>query len=302
MSSSQPQEISPQLKFWVGAICTIVFEFCCGHILEIFKIKRQTTDKSMNEIYHLLTDKKGLFGIWDGFIPWGFLMSLCKGASFSFGHQCAYNFLISLPILSFLGPKGIDIISSGLGGFFQGIIMSPLLLLKTRVITHDKFRNISGGISQTIIASFKIGYEIITEQGIMGLTKGMKIFAIKRLCDWLTRFAFVETTMAVFFILFGIDCKNNVIWSTIAGLIGGTFSALITSILDVWTALTQDAKKANDDDVGFSAAFKKGSKGLYLRIWHVALTTVVMKNSVPFVCNLVLKYQGIDINRKSDEL
>ena len=307
------EELSPQLKFFVGAVCTIVFEFCCGHILEIFKIKRQTTDKSMNEIYHLLTDKKGLFGIWDGFIPWGFLMSLCKGASFSYGHQLAYNSLISLSIVtSYLSLKSIDIISSGLGGFFQGIVMSPLLLLKTRVITHDKFRNISGGVGATIIASFKIGYEIITEQGIMALTKGMRVFSFKRFCDWITRFLFVEMTMTFILVLFSINCKQSVIWSTIAGLIGGTLSALVTAILDVMTALIQDAAKANDENVGFmslikmmfkdKAGFEKIGKGLYLRIWHVALTTVVMKNSVPFVCNLVLKWQGAQIKREGDEL
>ena len=100
--------------------------------------------------------------------------------------------------------------------------------------------------------------------------------------------------------LFGIDCKNDVIWGTIAGLIGGTISALATSILDVMTALIQDAAKAHDNNAGFKEGFNKIGKGLYLRIWHVALTTVVMKNSVPFVCELVLKYQGIDTKR--DEL
>ena len=53
----------------------------------------------------------------------------------------------------------------------------------------------------------------------------------------------VEMTMTVILALFGIDCKQNVIWSTIAGLIGGTLSALVTAILDVMTALIQDAAK-----------------------------------------------------------
>merc|ERR1719203_241170 len=86
---------------------------------------------------------------------------------------------------------------------------------------------------------------------------------------------------------------------TAAGLIGGTLSALATSILDVMTALIQDASKAEDKNIGFisiitmmltdSTGFSVAAKGLYLRIWHVALTTVVMKNSVPFVCRLVMQ-------------
>ena len=111
---------------------------------------------------------------------------------------------------------------------------------------------------------------------------------------------------------FSINCKESVVWSTMAGLIGGTASALVTAILDVMTALIQDAAKAEDKDVGvgklLAQMFQDGkglervSKGLVLRIWHVALTTVVMKNSVPFACKLVMKWQGMELEKGGDEL
>eukprot|EP01084_Bolivina_argentea_P079982 144931_1 len=190
--------------------------------------------------------------------------------------------------------------SSGLGGLFQGIVMSPLLLLKTRVITHDKFRDISGGPLATISASFSIGWEIISVQGPLALCKGMHVFAFKRFCDWLTRYLFVEMTLSALLML-GYDAKANVISLTLAGLFGGTLSALATAILDVMTSLIQDNARAHDKNIGFVTLITmmftsdKGltvaTKGLYLRIWHVALTTVVMKNSVPWVCVLVMQWQ-----------
>lgn len=229
-------------------------------------------------------------------------MSLFKGASFAYGQQKSYGYMTTSVVMSSISTDSIYIISSGLGGLFQGIVMSPLLLLKTRVITHDKFRNITGGVSATIAASFRIGWEIIRDQGPLALCKGMHVFAFKRFCDWITRFWFVELTKTYMLIWMGIDCSQSVVWMTMAGLIGGTLSALVTSILDVMTALIQDAAKADDKSIGFfsiitmmftdTKGFSVATKGLYLRIWHVALTTVVMKNSVPFVCRLVMQQRS----------
>ena len=47
------------------------------------------------------------------------------------------------------------IVSGGAGGFVQGIVMSPLLLLKTRVMTDPVFRT-SGGLFATAVASFRV--------------------------------------------------------------------------------------------------------------------------------------------------
>ena len=141
----------PSTSLVVGSLCTIIYEFGFGTLLEIFKIQQQTTNLSILEIYDKLTSQKGLFGLWDGFFPWGFIMSASKGASFSFGRAWALKLLIFLFVsdlasndAEFEIPKTLYILASPLGGIFQGIIMSPLLLLKTRVVTHDKFRKCEG--------------------------------------------------------------------------------------------------------------------------------------------------------------
>ena len=70
--------------------------------------------------------------------------------------------------------------------------MSLLLLLKTRVITHAEFRSICCGLWATSRVSLWIGVRVVREEGALALSKEMRVFALKRLCDWLTRFLFVE--------------------------------------------------------------------------------------------------------------
>merc|ERR1711871_657068 len=83
------------------------------------------------------------------------------------------------------------ILSGGLGGFIQGIALSPVLLLKTRVMTDPAFRA-TGGVLDTAIAASKVGASMIVKEGPLVLFKGMPVFAFKRFADWTTRFAFVE--------------------------------------------------------------------------------------------------------------
>ena len=62
---------------------------------------------------------------------------------------------MSLGMLSkfdFLDPQQAMVLSGGCGGFVQGIVMSPALLLKTRVMTDPRFRS-SGGVLQVSAAA-----------------------------------------------------------------------------------------------------------------------------------------------------
>ena len=139
-------EISLLTNLIIGAICTIIYEFFIGHIFETFKIQQQTSNTTnLYIIFKKLTSnpEKGLFGIWDGFLPWGLLMSTFKGATITGGIYFAKYFIF---IKLFKNNLLITSLSSATGGFIQGIVMGPLLLLKTKVITNPKFRKIKGGI------------------------------------------------------------------------------------------------------------------------------------------------------------
>lgn len=283
--------VTPAIKLLSGTICTVLFEMCIGHVLEVFKINKQTNNHmSYSEIYTKLTARKGLIGIWDGFIPWGLLMASCKGAAFSYGQAWVEYIFLNSFLISIFSRGTLIIFSSGFGGAIQGIIMSPLLLLKTRVITDERFREITGGVFETIKKSFIIGYEVISQEGISGLCKGMSVFSFKRFCDWITRYFFVEMLFWIFepYLInkFGVN-RDNIIVLTIIGLIGGTLSAISTVFLDVLVALLQDTKAKDKDSKNVGINWSKLHYGLGLRIWHVALTVVLMKNIVPYLAQII---------------
>mmetsp|Transcript_18576 Transcript_18576/g.22843 ORF Transcript_18576/g.22843 Transcript_18576/m.22843 type:complete len:303 (-) Transcript_18576:6-914(-) len=286
--------VSSEIKLIIGSLCTIIFEMFIGHILEIFKIQKQISGDSYKIIYKRLTKNKGIIGIWDGYFPWGFIMAMFKGASFTYGQVITYQ-LLSKYGSNYMDDIYLYVISASLGGAIQGIVMSPLLLLKTRVITSPKFREIKGGVYETTIESFKIGYFIIKNDGIMGLTVGMTLFSFKRFCDWLTRFLFVELLFKYISVLFNIEqniLRNNVLCITMIGLFGGVLSALSTSVLDVLTSLTQQhkSKKTASKKDDNNRNNKKFLRGLGLRILHVALTVVLMKDVVKYAIYLVEIY------------
>jgi len=67
-----------------------------------------------------------------------------QGAVFGWGQATSLHLLTKL---DFLDGKSAMVLSGGCGGFVQGIVMSPALLLKTRVMTDARFRT-TGGVLQ----------------------------------------------------------------------------------------------------------------------------------------------------------
>jgi hypothetical protein len=130
-----------------------------------------------------VTANKGIAGTLDGFFPWGFAQSLAKGAVFSWGQAACAK---SLHDNASLDKQTKTVLSGGFGGLVQGVVMSPLLLLKTRVMTDPVFRT-SGGVLATAIASAQVGGRIIANEGPAALFKGVSVFSFKRAADWSTR-------------------------------------------------------------------------------------------------------------------
>jgi hypothetical protein len=116
------------------------------------KIAKQTSTESYLQITRRITATKGLAGTLDGFVPWGMLQAVAKGAVFAWGQAQSASMLHDI---TWLSKEQKTIASGGMGGFVQGIVLSPLLLLKTRVMTDPSFRG-SGGLLATAAASAKV--------------------------------------------------------------------------------------------------------------------------------------------------
>jgi Mitochondrial carrier protein len=281
-----------------AAIVTLIFELCCGHILEFFKIVMQTSPPgtTYGSVYKDITSEKGLSGLWDGFIPWGVLQSVLKGGVFGVAYEAAEKLLVPLAEEGKIPMKLAMTMAGGIAGGFQGFVLSPTLLMKTRVMTNEVFRE-SMSLWQTTWKSMVIGGDIIKTEGLGSLMKGANTFATKRVFDWATRYFFADLFEALFVHLKGGSL--SVSEKAAASLLGGVASTVLTLPLDVLVAKTQDAKKAGVKVSAwklFSEELQKegwvGLKNNYMRgfearLLHVCLTTVVMKTMSPIVYNII---------------
>jgi len=278
---------SPVAKMFISAITAWVFELGIGHYIEVQKISKQATNLSYMGIHRNLVGTKGYAGILDGFFPWGTLQAIAKGGSFGLGHSAAKSGFRSIGWTDKY-PKMSEVMAGGIGGFIQGIVLNPVLLLKTRVVTDPAYRA-SGGVWETARMSTDVGFQVIKREGVMGLTTGGLMFTSKRFFDWTTRFLFVEMMESIFK---GGDDSVKLSKPTqyTAALCGGALSAISTVPMDVMVAVQQSAGAANKNvstvDLfkekyakgGMNGILQFGTKGLVARIAHVGLTTLVMKS------------------------
>lgn len=285
---------SPIAKTLIGGGITLVFEcFGGGHFLEFLKIAKQTTpSESYFQIFKRVTANKGVAGMIDGFLPWGAIQALTKGAVFGWGHAAS---MVLLHDTTAISEDTKTIISGGVGGLVQGVFMSPILLLKTRVMTNPDFRT-SGGVFTTAVASAKVGMDTIRAEGVMALTKGMGVFSFKRMADWTTRYFFVVQVENWY-----SGGRKLTTWeSSACSMAGGTLSALSTIPFDVLVATFMSASKAGQKvsivdtykalmSQGIGETLKFSTRGLVARVAHVGLTTVMMKTVSSAIYDLILR-------------
>jgi hypothetical protein len=268
------------------ALVTLIFEAMIGHILEFFKIRMQTSGSgaSYANVLRDITASKGIIGLWDGFCPWGVVQAVSKGAVFGMSYSIALSLLKPLVARKVLPVEILYTLAGGVGGGMQGYVLSPTLLLKTRVMTNPIFRE-RMSLWETTSQSVKIGADIVAAEGVSALMKGSNIFALKRVLDWSSRYYFADLFERIFQ-KFKKNKKLTVTEKSIASLLGGFASTCFTLPLDVLVAKTQDAKKAGmkvnpfllfrDElrDVGWSGLQRNYMRGFEARLLHVCLTTL----------------------------
>eukprot|EP01029_Cantina_marsupialis_P018857 TRINITY_DN4365_c1_g1_i1.p1 TRINITY_DN4365_c1_g1~~TRINITY_DN4365_c1_g1_i1.p1 ORF type:complete len:311 (-),score=81.00 TRINITY_DN4365_c1_g1_i1:523-1455(-) len=274
---------SPLAKFVISGALSFWFELGFGYPAEFMKIAKQTTTVSYPNILKRAVSQKGIVGLLDGFFPWGSIYAVLKGAMFGVGHSISKNCLDGRIHDSFA-----EIAAGGMGGYVQGLSLSPVMLLKTRVMTNPAFRT-SGSVMDTAAKSCLLGKQIVKQEGVRVLMKGADVFAAKRFADWTSRFVFVEVVeqgMKKYLhrtnLSRGEKCG--------AALAGGTLSALCTLPMDVIVAQLQCQNSGGVQEVSAYQIVKKqfktgGAKHLLLwsyrgfvaRVGHVALTTFLMK-------------------------
>ena len=116
------------------------------------------------------------------------------------------------------------------------MVLSPTLLLKTRVMTDPVFRN-KMGLAETTRMSAAVGLAVIKKEGASALMKGSMLFSAKRVADWSTRYFFAIHAEHR---LFGSEATVSQKFT--ASLLGGLASTLCTIPLDVLVAQVQQVR------------------------------------------------------------
>ena len=221
---------------------TLTSEACSGHLLEFFKIVMQTAPEGVTylDIARDITAAKGIAGLWDGFCPWGIVQAIFKGSVFGLAQATASNVLLPFVDQGRMSLLLALTLAGGIGGGLQGYVLSPTLLLKTRVMTDPIFRQKMSPFRTTWL-SLCIGSEVVQRVGIMALMKGANTFAVKRVFDWSTRFYFSDVFETML-----LGSKGGARLSTaeksLASFMGGAMSTLCTLPLDVIVAKTHPPK------------------------------------------------------------
>lgn len=219
---------------------------------------------------------------------------------FGGAHAVAMNFTKPYVENGHIHKSVAEIIGGGVGGFFQGMVLSPVLLLKTRVMTNEVFRE-KMSVLETTKKSTLIGLDVIKKEGVGGLMTGCMTFSLKRVADWSSRFLFVELVEEFLFgNIYKIDIKDRTTnQKLVAGLLGGVLSSIVTLPMDVMVAQKQQSKSAGQKitfkDVfmreyakgGISQVIQFTSRGFIARTLHVSLTTALMKTITSVVYNLI---------------
>ncbi|KAL7681320.1 putative mitochondrial carrier domain superfamily [Plasmopara halstedii] len=287
------------LKLLVGAGVCLTYEFALGHYLEFIKIMKQT--KPQYSYAHLTKEimhAKGLVGIWDGFFPWGALQGVAKGSVFAWGHSVARTALTPMVKKKKISSGTSEVIAGGIGGGFQGFVLSPTLLLKTRVMTDPVFRENMTPF-ETMSRSMRIGVKVIQKEGVAALMKGSGMFALKRVADWSTRFFFSVQAENILYIRNSPERTLTTSQQAISSLVGGVLSAALTLPMDVLVAQIQQASKAGVKvsviEVfqqqyragGLNQMLSFGTSGFVARFVHASFTTMIMKTATSVVYNMI---------------
>jgi len=299
---------SPTKKMVIGAVCTWGFEACCGHQLEFLKISKQTSGAQMSyaQILGNIVRSKGVVGLWDGFLPWGTIQAIAKGSVFALAHAATKNALqpYTQKHGGWLSDKTAEVLAGGAGGGFQGLVLSPTLLLKTRVMTDPVFRE-PMGLLETTRRSCAVGLRVAQAEGARSLMKGSVVFSAKRVADWMSRYYFAGIAGGAMFGRCTDGAEKRKLTTSeqvAASLVGGTASALCTIPLDVLVAQIQQASNAGKavgvfatlrtqvaGEGGVRRLFEFATRGFVARTAHVALTTALMQTATSKVYDLVCR-------------
>ncbi|KAK6464872.1 mitochondrial carrier protein [Scheffersomyces coipomensis] len=236
-----------------------------GQPLEVTKTTMAANRSiSMVQAIKLVWSRGGVFGFYQGLIPWAWIEASTKGAVLLFvSNEGEYQFK-ALGASNFVSGMGGGV----LGGLAQAYLtMGFCTCMKTVEITRHK--QATAGVAQQ--TSWQVFKAIYAKEGIRGINKGVNAVAIRQMTNWGSRFGLSRLAEE------GIrklrnkseNEKLSALEKIASSMIGGGLSAWnqpIEVIRVEMQSKTDDPNRPKKLSVGsaFSYIYKNnGIKGLY---------------------------------------
>ncbi|QLQ81859.1 hypothetical protein HG537_0G01130 [Torulaspora globosa] len=216
-----------------------------------------------NAVRHVWS-RGGIFGFYQGLIPWAWIEASTKGAVLLFvSAEAEYRFKV----------LGLNNFTAGImGGVTGGVAQAYLTMgfctcMKTVEITKHKAA--VGGVPQSSWGAFK---EIYRKEGIRGINKGVNAVAIRQMTNWGSRFGLsrlVEEFIRKMTGKTNPDDKLTALEKIMASAIGGGLSAWNQPIEVIRVEMQSEKEDPNrPKNLTVGKAFKyiyqsNGIKGLY---------------------------------------
>jgi len=226
---------------------TVLCEMLSGGLfMENVKMEKQRTSDPYPTIMGRIL-RQGVKGFEVGFWPWGAIMGLSKGIVLGGARAGFLN-----TFLDFGMPKGhADVISGFCAGGVQGMVMSPILLARTRVnqlLTERAAEQ--GRIKTSFIHEMNISMSILNESirkdGFRVLTIGMPTMIFKRSMDWGTRFLFMRYLRKAYYEYKQDSSKKlNDLEELSVAFVAGALSVFVTQPVDRLMPLLQAAGRGD---------------------------------------------------------
>lgn len=267
--SQQPAELKKKpisfSNILLGAGLNLSEVTTLGQPLEVVKttMAAHRNFTFFNAIKHVWS-RGGIFGFYQGLIPWAWIEASTKGAVLLFvSAEAEYQFKV----------LGLNNFTAGImGGVTGGVAQAYLTMgfctcMKTVEITKSK--SSAGGVPQSSWSAFK---DIYKKEGIRGINKGVNAVAIRQMTNWGSRFGLsrlVEEFIRKSTGKTNPDDKLSALEKILASAVGGGLSAWNQPIEVIRVEMQSKKEDPNrPKNLTVSKAFKyiyqsSGIKGLY---------------------------------------
>jgi len=171
----------------VGATMNMFEVTTLGQPLEVLKTQMAANRKqTMGEAFRTVWSRGGVYGFYQGLIPWAWIEASTKGAVLIFTSAEIEKYAKKTLGLSTAGAGMLGGIGGGVAQAYA--TMGFCTCMKTVEVTRHK-QVVAGAAPES---TFKVFMDIYRREGIAGINKGVNAVALRQATNWGSRFGFAR--------------------------------------------------------------------------------------------------------------